>query len=51
MFNDLSTNIYGTSFTDIFNFLVSMQTTATPNLPHFLLFLMEIIIKHSLKSS
>ena len=39
MFNDLSSTIYGTSYVDMFNFLASMETTVTPNLPHFLQFL------------
>ena len=49
MFNDLSGTIYGTSFVDMFDFLVSMETTITPNLPVFCV--NNIIIKHSLQSS
>ena len=29
------TDLSGTSFVDMFNFLVSMETTVTPNLPPF----------------
>ena len=36
MFNDLSTTICGTSFNDISKLIVSMETTMTPNIPHFL---------------